>query len=251
MRTYLVAFVVSLLTGLVLTRLLRDLANRYGLYDSGGGRKIHKQPIPRLGGVAVVLSMCLPLVGLAFWRNDISRELWMDQPLLISLLGGGGLLFVVGLLDDLRDMRAMVKPGRPGLRGGHRLCRRHPDRGHLGALLQSPRAGLAVPAGHRLLGGPGHQLGEPHRWDGRAGGRSGGACRGHALHHVRDRRQCAGGRVVGVRRGRDHGLFGLQRQPPPPSSSGMPAASPSASCWPSPPSTAPRSPTPSSALLRR
>ena len=109
MRTYLVAFVVSLLTGLVLTRLLRDLANRYGLHDSGGGRKIHKQPIPRLGGVAVVLSMCLPLLGLAFWQNDISRELWMDQPLLVSLVGGGGLLFVVGLFDDLRDMRALVK----------------------------------------------------------------------------------------------------------------------------------------------
>lgn len=109
MRTYLVAFVLSLLTGLVLTRVLRDLARRLGLFDGGGGRKIHKQPIPRLGGVAVVLSMCLPLVGLAFWRNDISRELWMDQPLLISLLGGGGLLFVVGLLDDLRDMRAILK----------------------------------------------------------------------------------------------------------------------------------------------
>jgi len=109
MRTYLVAFVLSLITGLVLTRVLRDLARRYGLYDSGGGRKIHKQPIPRLGGVAVVLSMCLPLVGLAFYQNDISRELWMDQPLLVSLLGGGGLLFVVGLLDDLRDMRAILK----------------------------------------------------------------------------------------------------------------------------------------------
>jgi len=109
MRTYLVAFVVSLLTGLVLTRLLRDLANRLGLYDSGGGRKIHKQPVPRLGGVAVVLSMALPVIGLAFWQNDISRKLWMDQPLLISLLGGGGLLFAVGLLDDLREMRALVK----------------------------------------------------------------------------------------------------------------------------------------------
>ncbi len=109
MRTYLVAFVLSLLTGLVLTRVLRDLAHRYGLYDSGGGRKIHKQPIPRLGGVAVVLSMCLPLVGLGFWQNDISRALWMDQPLLLSLLGGGGLLFLVGLVDDLRDMRAILK----------------------------------------------------------------------------------------------------------------------------------------------
>lgn len=109
MRTYLVAFVISLLMSLVLTRVLRDAARRYGLFDSGGGRKIHQQPIPRLGGVAVVLSMSLPLLGLAFWENDISRELWADKPLLVSLVGGGGLLFLVGLLDDLRDMRAIVK----------------------------------------------------------------------------------------------------------------------------------------------
>lgn len=109
MRTYLVAFVVSLLTGLVLTRVLRDLARRWQLVDAGGGRKIHKQPIPRLGGVAVAVSLTLPILGLAFWENDISRALWQETPLLISLVGGGGLLFVVGLLDDLRDMRALVK----------------------------------------------------------------------------------------------------------------------------------------------
>lgn len=109
MRTYLVAFVLSLLAGLVLTRVMRDLALRWGLYDSGGGRKIHKRPIPRVGGVAVLLSMAIPLLGLSFWDNDISREFLTDTPLLISILGGGGLLAAVGLWDDLRDTRAIVK----------------------------------------------------------------------------------------------------------------------------------------------
>lgn len=109
MRTYLVAFVLSLLAGLVLTRVMRDLALRWGLYDTGGGRKIHKRPIPRVGGVAVLLSMAIPLLGLSFWDNDISREFITDTPLLISILGGGGLLAAVGLWDDLRDTRALVK----------------------------------------------------------------------------------------------------------------------------------------------
>lgn len=109
MRTYLVAFVLSLLAGLVLTRILRDLALRFELYDTGGGRKIHKRPIPRLGGVAVLLSMALPLLGLSFWDNDISREFLADQKLLMGILGGGGLLAAVGLWDDLKDARAIVK----------------------------------------------------------------------------------------------------------------------------------------------
>jgi UDP-GlcNAc:undecaprenyl-phosphate GlcNAc-1-phosphate transferase len=109
MRTYLVAFVLSLFSGLVFTRLLRDLALRLDLTDAGGGRKIHRRPIPRLGGVAVAISLALPLMGLAFWRNDISRELAADLPLLGSLACGGGLLFAVGLWDDLRDARAIYK----------------------------------------------------------------------------------------------------------------------------------------------
>jgi UDP-GlcNAc:undecaprenyl-phosphate GlcNAc-1-phosphate transferase len=111
MRTYLVAFVLSLLCSLVLTKVLRDLANRLQIVDTGGGRKIHKKPIPRLGGVAVTISMALPLIGLSFWQNDISREMLADQPLLISLLGGGGVMFVAGVFDDLTDARALVKLG--------------------------------------------------------------------------------------------------------------------------------------------
>lgn len=111
MRTYLVAFVLSLVCSLVLTKVLRDLANKLRLFDAGGGRKIHTRPIPRLGGVAVVLSMVLPLLGLAFWENDISREMWADKALLVSLLGGGGLMFAVGVFDDLTDARAILKLG--------------------------------------------------------------------------------------------------------------------------------------------
>jgi UDP-GlcNAc:undecaprenyl-phosphate GlcNAc-1-phosphate transferase len=109
MRTYLVAFVLSLVVGLILTRVLRDLAHRFDLVDLGGGRKIHKRPIPRLGGIAVGISGLLPLLGLAFWRNDISAQFWADIPLLVSLSVGGGLMFFVGLYDDLKDARARVK----------------------------------------------------------------------------------------------------------------------------------------------
>ena len=111
MRTFLVAFALSLLCSLLLTRVVRDAAIKLGLTDRGGGRKIHTQPIPRLGGVAVALSLAAPLFGMFLWSNRISRAFVADQPLLVSLLGGGAIMLAVGIWDDLRDTRALVKLG--------------------------------------------------------------------------------------------------------------------------------------------
>jgi UDP-GlcNAc:undecaprenyl-phosphate/decaprenyl-phosphate GlcNAc-1-phosphate transferase len=109
MRTYLIAFVLSLVAGLVSTRVIRDLALRFGLYDTGGGRKLHKRPVPRLGGVAVAISAAVPLMGVVLWSNNISAALLADRPLLVGGLGGGLIMLAVGIWDDLRDSRAIVK----------------------------------------------------------------------------------------------------------------------------------------------
>lgn len=109
MRTYLIAFVLSLVAGLVSTRVIRDLALRFGLYDKGGGRKLHKRPVPRLGGVAVAISAAVPLMGVILWSNNISAALLADRPLLVGGLGGALIMLAVGIWDDLRDSRAIVK----------------------------------------------------------------------------------------------------------------------------------------------
>ena len=68
MRTYLIAFGLSLLAGLLFTRWIRDFANRHELVDAPTkGRKIHKTAVPRLGGVAVIVATALPLLGLLLW----------------------------------------------------------------------------------------------------------------------------------------------------------------------------------------
>lgn len=109
MRTYLIAFVLSLVAGLVSTRVIRDLALRFGLYDRGGGRKLHTRPIPRLGGVAVAISAAAPLMGVILWSNNISAALLADRPLLLGGVGGALVMLTVGIWDDLRDSRAIVK----------------------------------------------------------------------------------------------------------------------------------------------
>ncbi len=109
MRTFIVAFLLSLLSSLLLTPRLRDWALRLNWVDEVGGRKIHKQPIPRVGGIAVLISTLIPLLSLYSWDNDISRLFWGDSELLYGLSGGLLVIVVVGVLDDLKGVSAIVK----------------------------------------------------------------------------------------------------------------------------------------------
>ncbi len=110
MRTYIIAFALSLLASLFLTRLIRDLAHRWNLVDAPvGGRKLHTAPTPRLGGIAIAIAFAVPLVGLLWWDNRLSNALFADQALLVSLVGGGGVILLVGIVDDLFEVRSLLK----------------------------------------------------------------------------------------------------------------------------------------------
>ncbi|MEL6341919.1 MAG: MraY family glycosyltransferase [Myxococcota bacterium] len=110
MRTYIIAFAISLLASVILTRFIRDLALRFSLVDApAGGRKIHRRPIPRLGGIAIIIAFALPLIGLAVWDNRLSTQLFAEHDLLWALVAGGGVIFATGIYDDIRGMRSLIK----------------------------------------------------------------------------------------------------------------------------------------------
>ena len=109
MRTFLIAFALSFFFGIGLTWAIRNLAIRWKLYDKPEGRKIHSHPIPRLGGIAVMIAFFIPLLGLAWWNNDIADAFFAERGLLISLLAGGALIAALGIHDDLKGARALTK----------------------------------------------------------------------------------------------------------------------------------------------
>jgi len=88
------AFSFSALT----TPLCRMLAMRWGLVDNPSGHKIHKDPTPFLGGAAVFLGFCLPLII----NGIFSREFG-------AILFAAFILFAVGLLDDSLNLKAHLK----------------------------------------------------------------------------------------------------------------------------------------------
>ena len=109
MRTFLIAFALAFFFGIALTWLIRNLAIRWKLYDQPEGRKIHQQPLPRLGGIAVAIAFSVPILALTLWDNDISAALFAERGLIISLVGGGSLILALGIHDDLKGARALTK----------------------------------------------------------------------------------------------------------------------------------------------
>ena len=110
MRTFIVAFTLSLVFSLFFTPFIRNMAHKFKMVQAPeGGRNIHKKPIPRLGGIAILVSMWVPLIGMFLWDNDISTALRDDTSLLLSLIGGSLILGVIGIWDDLVGVRAIIK----------------------------------------------------------------------------------------------------------------------------------------------
>lgn len=78
-----------------------------GLVDAPGGRKVHAQSVPRLGGVAVVGAAALALaLVLTFVPGALNHGIW---PVLEPLVIACGLIFIVGLVDDIRGLGPLPK----------------------------------------------------------------------------------------------------------------------------------------------
>jgi UDP-GlcNAc:undecaprenyl-phosphate GlcNAc-1-phosphate transferase len=99
-RAEIVAFAVALLASLGLTVPIRHLALRYGMVDKPGPRKVHIDPIPLLGGIAIYLGFVLAIL--------LSRH-GVPQRQIVGVLAGATLLAIIGFLDDGGLLHHQVK----------------------------------------------------------------------------------------------------------------------------------------------
>lgn len=92
-------FVFAAAIVVVLTPLVGRLAPRIGGLDTGGDRpRVHAFPIPRIGGIAIVLGILVPAIALI----DLSDRYR-------AILIGTALIAVVGLIDDIRGLSPRTK----------------------------------------------------------------------------------------------------------------------------------------------
>ena len=93
----------------LLTPLVRRLAHRYKWYDIPDARKLHTGLIPRIGGLAIFLSILLAtgLGLLALALLDLAPV--VSPGPLLAAAAGVALIFGVGLFDDFVPLRAYTK----------------------------------------------------------------------------------------------------------------------------------------------
>ncbi len=110
MKSSLAVFVFAFGGSAVLTPLARAWALRLGAFDEPTSRHVHKSPIPRLGGLAVVLGFFGSLALLyALETSSLGRQFFRQPGLVVGLLGGGVAAAALGAMDDLRGVRALHK----------------------------------------------------------------------------------------------------------------------------------------------
>ncbi len=108
---YVYVFYIAFIVGFVFTPIMRAVALHYGIIDRPDlVRKLHKEPVAYLGGVAVFLGW---LCGLALSQfiNLHRAEYGLASHVVItwSIVLGGCLIVALGLWDDIVGVRPRVK----------------------------------------------------------------------------------------------------------------------------------------------
>ncbi len=96
--TYLLTLITAMVVSMVLIPVMVRVAPRFGMIDHPDPRKVHAKPIPRAGGVGIVLGALAPLV------------LWLPLDALSgAYLFGALVLLAFGVWDDIQELGHYVK----------------------------------------------------------------------------------------------------------------------------------------------
>ena len=96
-NVFLIVF-VTFLVSVLLVPIVKKVAKHIGAMDVPNARKVHKVPMPRLGGLAIYIAF---LFGYILY-GQISTQM-------ISILIGSFLLIIVGIFDDINSVPAKYK----------------------------------------------------------------------------------------------------------------------------------------------
>jgi UDP-GlcNAc:undecaprenyl-phosphate GlcNAc-1-phosphate transferase len=97
---------------LALTPIVRDIFLKFGLVDQpDGGRKFHARAVPRIGGIPIVLSYAGALLVVFYLNPGGGRIYIQHERMFDALLPAAAIIFLTGLIDDIRPLRPWQKLG--------------------------------------------------------------------------------------------------------------------------------------------
>lgn len=96
---YLLIFIIAALITLFITPFVIKLANKLGAIDiPNDERRIHKQPIPRMGGLSIYIAFII--TSLTFIKIEIKT---------MGIILGATFIVIMGVIDDIKSLKAKTK----------------------------------------------------------------------------------------------------------------------------------------------
>ena len=99
-------FLLSVLLATIVIPRIIFISYKKRLFDVPDARKVHKTPVPRLGGLAflpvILISLCI-ITGIRYYMNEPVALVWPSCLFMryLFLVAGTTLLYLVGVADDL------------------------------------------------------------------------------------------------------------------------------------------------------
>ena len=100
---YIAAFASAFAITLVTTPFAKWVSIKVGAIDYPKDRGVHKKPMPRMGGVAIVLGFLVTVLMINFFDRS------MNQKQLIGFLVGAIIIAALGVWDDMKNLPAKLK----------------------------------------------------------------------------------------------------------------------------------------------
>ncbi len=108
-----IAFLLAFITSFVITPYTMRLAHKVGAIDIPNDRKVHKKPIPRLGGIAIIVGFLVSTIYLLIILS-VEKTIKLNgiEAYGIKLLGFFMGILILGttcFIDDFKNVPALIK----------------------------------------------------------------------------------------------------------------------------------------------
>ena len=104
---YFIILIISLVVSYIGSIFAKNIAPTFGVIDIPNEIKIHKEPIPRSGGSAIYVGFLISIIFFYYFYGKLNPAFLRNRMIGVTL--GGTIVFITGLIDDIRTIRALPK----------------------------------------------------------------------------------------------------------------------------------------------
>ncbi|WP_320773545.1 MraY family glycosyltransferase [Streptomyces sp. CRN 30] len=116
MREYLLTLCITAAVTYLLTGPVRKFAIVAGAMPAVRARDVHREPTPRLGGIAMFFGLCAGMLVADHLTN--LNEVFENSNEPRALLSGAAVIWLIGVLDDKFEIDALIKLGAQMIAAG-------------------------------------------------------------------------------------------------------------------------------------